>query len=226
MALAAVLTLAALLPAVSAETVLGVYVFHRHGDRTAKEWPPASLTALGAEQVASSGTYYRNRYIAANATSQIANVSHDLAVLSQLSVTAPVDTVLQNSAQTFLQGLYPPAGSAATQKLANGSDSNPPLGGYQYIPVNAVSNAATGASSEDNVWLQSASGCANAISSSNEYYNSTEYLDALASTADFYKSLEPVINGTFSDAQASFKNAYGSACSPFLLPFVSRHAPC
>ncbi|SPQ23188.1 ace4dc57-dd88-4b7b-b07b-57dc313a7ec7 [Thermothielavioides terrestris] len=208
MALTAALALAALLPAAAGETVLGVYIFHRHGDRTAKEWPPTSLTALGTEQVLSSGTYYRNRYIGANASSPIAGVSHDLAVLSQLSVSAPVDSVLQNSAQAFLQGLYPPAGSVATQKLANGTDTNPPLGGYQYIPVNAVTSAASGSSSENSVWLQGTSGCGNAMISSNEYYTSTEYLDTLASTADFYKSLEPVINGTFTEAQASFKNAY------------------
>ncbi|KAK4035453.1 hypothetical protein C8A01DRAFT_38081 [Parachaetomium inaequale] len=64
-----------------------------------------------------------------HSTSSIANISHDLAVVSQLSVTAAVDTVLQNSAQVFLQGLYPPAGSAATETLANGTVTNRPLGG-------------------------------------------------------------------------------------------------
>ncbi len=212
MALAAVLTLAALLPAVAGETVLGAYIFHRHGDRTAKAWPPTSLTALGAEQMLSSGTYYRNRYVKSGASSAVTNVSHDLAVLSQMSVTAPVDTVLQNSAQAFLQGLYPPAGSVATQKLANGTELNLPFGGYQYIPINAVASAASGASSEDNTWLQGMSGCGNAMTSSSDYFNSAEYLDTLASTAGFYKSLEPIINGTYSDAQSTFKNAYASEC--------------
>jgi hypothetical protein len=212
MALAAVLALATLVPAAAAETVLGVYIFHRHGDRTTKEWPPTSLTALGADQVLSSGTYYRNRYIDANATSPIPNVSRDLAVLSQMSVTSPIDNVLQNSAQVFLQGLYPPAGSAATQTLANGTVTNPPFGGYQYIPVNAVTNAASGSSSEDNTWLQGTSGCTNAIASSADYYKSAQYLDTLASTADFYKGLAPVINGTFNSSQATFKNAYASKC--------------
>ncbi|KAK4031688.1 histidine phosphatase superfamily [Parachaetomium inaequale] len=117
---------------------LGVYIFHRHGDRTSKEWPPTSLTALGADQVLSSGTYFRNRYVESGASTPIASLSHDLAVLSQLTVTAPVDNVLQNSAQVFLQGLYPPAGSAATQKLANGTATDPPLGGYQYIPSSSL----------------------------------------------------------------------------------------
>lgn len=76
--------------------------------------------------------------MATNASSRISGVSADLAVLSELAVTAPLDTVLQNSAQVFLQSLYPPAGTVAEQKLANGTTTEAPLGGYQYIPVNAV----------------------------------------------------------------------------------------
>src|SRR3569833_916303 len=87
----------------SAETVLGVYIFHRHGDRTSKEWPPTSLTPLGANQVLSSGGYYRTRYVAGNATAPIAMICHYLAVLSHKNETTPVDTVLQNSALVFLQ---------------------------------------------------------------------------------------------------------------------------
>ncbi len=81
-----------------------------------------------------SGNYFRNRYVGDNATAPIALVSHDLAVLSQMTVTAPVDTVLQNSAQVFLQGLYPPAGDAAQQKLANGTVTEAPFGGVPVHP--------------------------------------------------------------------------------------------
>jgi hypothetical protein len=41
----------------SAETVLGVYIFSRHGDRTAKSTPPTSLTDLGFQEVC---TYIQN----------------------------------------------------------------------------------------------------------------------------------------------------------------------
>jgi hypothetical protein len=37
------------------ETVLGAYIFHRHGDRTSKSWPPVLLTDLGYTQVHASG---------------------------------------------------------------------------------------------------------------------------------------------------------------------------
>ncbi len=42
------------------ETVLGVYMFHRHGDRTAKITPPSNLTDLGYLQVFESGEYVRS----------------------------------------------------------------------------------------------------------------------------------------------------------------------
>jgi hypothetical protein len=194
----------------SAETVLGVYIFHRHGDRTTKSYSPVTLTPLGADQVFASGSYYRSRYISSNATSQIHGISSDVVVLSQLAVTSPIDQTLQNSASVFLSGLYPPAGTASQQTLANGSTFEPPLGGYQYIPVNAVTNAASNGGSEDNEWLQAGSGCGNALVSSNSYFTSADFLATLNSTKAFYQNLLPVINGTFSNATATFKNAYTS----------------
>lgn len=207
----ALLSLLATLPQLSsAETVLGAYIFHRHGDRTAKAWAPVNLTALGADEVFASGTYYRSQYISSNATTPIHGISSDIAVLAQLSVTSPIDNVLQSSAEVFLQGLYPPAGAASVQTLANGSSVEAPLGGYQYVPVQATTNAATGSSAESNEWLQSSSGCGNAIVSSNDYFLSPDYLTTLNSTMGFYQGLLPVINGTFGPSQASFKNAYTS----------------
>ncbi|KAH6666601.1 histidine acid phosphatase-like protein [Halenospora varia] len=202
--------LSSLIPLLQAqETVLGVYIFHRHGDRTSKSFAPTTLTDLGYYQVHSSGEYYRNRYIDSNGTSPVYGISSSLVKNSQLSVEAPVDTVLQNSAAGFLQGLYPPVGTTlGTQTLANGSKVEAPLNGYQLIPVNAVASASTGANSENSAWLQGQSGCANAITSSNSYFTSAEYLQKLNSTATFYKSILPVINGTFTATTDTFKNAY------------------
>ncbi|KAI6262430.1 hypothetical protein MCOR19_001305 [Pyricularia oryzae] len=191
----------------SAETVLGVFVFHRHGDRTAKSTPPTKLTALGAEQVHSSGEYYRSLYVASNATSRIAGISSDVAVNSQLNVVSPIDVVLQNSGQAFLQGLYPPT-TADVQVLADGTTVQSTLGGYQYIPVNSLTTAATPSGAEDDAWLQSGSGCAKAVASSNSYFASRDYLDALESTHGFYQGLMPAINRTFKADAANFKNGY------------------
>jgi hypothetical protein len=204
------LFLSSLLPLIQTqETVLGVYIFHRHGDRTSKNFVPTTLTDLGYYQVFASGNFYRDRYIETNASSQIFGISPELVKNSQLSVQAPVDNVLQNSAAGFLQGLYPPVGATlGTQKLANGTSVEAPLGGFQLIPVNAVASAASGSNSENSAWLQGQSGCNNAIVSSNNYFFSQEYMTELNSTMDFYHSVLPVINGTFSWAQDNFKNAY------------------
>lgn len=192
----------------NSETVLGVYMFHRHGDRTPKALAPANLTDLGYLQVYTSGEYYRNRYISSNATLKINGVNSDIVKQSQIAVSAPDDTVLQNSAVGFLQGLYPPVGDGmGSQTLRDGRNVTSPMNGYQLIPVDLVSN---GAGSEDAGWLQSTSNCAKATISSNNYFDSEEYLNYLSSTQDFYDMLLPVINGTFNESMDSFKNAYTS----------------
>lgn len=204
--------------AVTAETVLGVYMFHRHGDRTSKSTPPANLTDLGYQEVWTSGDYYRSRYLASDASYKIHGMNTDIVKQSQIAVSSPADTVLQNSATGFLQGFYPPVGDAlGSQTLRNGTNVTSPLNGYQLIPISIVS---TGSDSEDSGWLQAASGCDAATTSSNEFFYSTEYDDLLASTQDFYTNLSPVINSTFPAANISFKNAYLSkdippACSVF-----------
>lgn len=191
------------------ETVLGAYIFHRHGDRTSKEYPPASLTDLGYAEVYDSGAFYRARYLDGSSSNRIYGISQDVVKLSQLNVLAPVDTVLQNSAQGWLQGLYPPVGtSLASQTLANGTSVSAPLNGYQLIPVNAVSSASGSANAENTAWLEGSSGCNNAIISSNNYFVSDDYTSTLASTKDFYSSLLPVVNTTFSSADDTYKNAY------------------
>ncbi|KAK3898320.1 histidine phosphatase superfamily [Staphylotrichum tortipilum] len=86
--------------------------------------------------------------------------------------------------------------------------TDPPLGGCQDIPVNGVASAASSSGSEDNTWLQGSSGCGNAVAINAQYFTSAEYNDTLANTAAFYKGLLPVINGTISEAQATFKNPY------------------
>ncbi|KAI8629270.1 phosphoglycerate mutase-like protein [Xylariaceae sp. FL1651] len=208
MELKAILLSLAALPLVKTETVLGVYIFSRHGDRTPKALAPANLTSLGADEVYTSGSYYRNRYVASDATSPIFGLSRDIAALGQLAVSAPVDNVLQSSAQAFLQGLYPPAGHFSVQELANDSSIAAPLGGYQYIPVNTVSSASSSTNAENSAWLQGSSGCNNAVVSSNNYLASDDYITSYNQSKDFYTHLLPVINSTFGTNDANFKNAY------------------
>lgn len=200
------LALAAIfLHSAAAETVLGVYIYHRHGDRTPKILGSTALTALGYDEVFNRGSYYNGRYITSSSSSQISGISSNLVHLSQLNVSAPIDNVIQNSAAGWLQGLYPPAGQTASQTLSNGSSIEPPLNGFQLIPVSTLSS---GSGSESAPWLQSVSGCQNALISSNNYFSSASYQELLSSTESLYQSLSPMINATFSKSDMSFKNAF------------------
>ena len=209
----AILALSAALPmalsqTLTNETVLGVYMFHRHGDRTSKALAPANLTDLGYLEVFQSGEYYRSRYIDSNAPYRISGINTDLILQSQIQASAPDDDVLQNSAQGFLQALYPPVGSPMNQEtLANGSTISAPMNGYQLIPVELVES---GTGSESNSWLQSTTSCYNAELSSNEYFDSPQYTTLLNSTAGFYKNLLPALEPVFNSSTATFKNAYTS----------------
>ncbi|KAI9171316.1 histidine acid phosphatase [Paramyrothecium foliicola] len=192
--------------ACQAEEVLGVYIFHRHGDRTTKAYKPVKMTALGALEVEQSGAFFRRRYLESDGDARISDVSADTAVASELAVTAPIDPVLHDSALAFLQGLYPPTGNDET--LANGTRVEAPLNGYQYIPVAGVDDAATAEKAESNAWLQGNSGCGNAEVSSNGYFSSDEYRNTYDESLQFYQDLLPVYNETFSKDKANFKNGY------------------
>lgn len=207
----------------AAETILGVYIFSRHGDRTSKSTPPANLTDLGYSQIFTSGTYFRDRYIASNASSRIAGVNSDIVKQVQITTSAPLDIVLMNSAQGFLQGLYPPVGSKlGSDTLRDGRIVQSPLNGYQLIPIQTVTS---GTGSEDSAWLQGSTNCAQATVSSNKYFSTSDYSDLLASTSDFYKSLTPLINATFSAEAISYKNAYTSKSCSKSVPSVSVSGP-
>lgn len=193
------------IPSISAETVLGAYIFSRHGDRTSKSTPPTYLTDLGYSQVYSTGQYYHDRYISSSSSSKVKGIDPNIVKPGQLTASAPQDEVLQNSATAFFQGLYPPAGKSAKITLRNSTEIEAPLNGYQLV---AIQQTTTGTNSENTAWLQSTSKCHNAKVSSNNYFSSKPYKELLDSTADFYKSLTPMLEKTFSKDEISYKNAY------------------
>ncbi|KAJ5566708.1 uncharacterized protein N7459_010090 [Penicillium hispanicum] len=192
-------------PVVSAERVLGAYIYSRHGDRTAKVFGSTQLTDLGYHEVFESGTFYHDRYIASGSEKRIEGISEYVVNSKQISASAPSDAVLQNSATGFLQGVYPPVGSHASQTLGNGTTVESPLNGYQLIQLSITSE---NSDSEDSTWLQGSSDCQKAGISSNDYYASDPYNEMLKSTQSFYQSLSPMLNRTFNASSMSFKNAY------------------
>ena len=206
----------------AAETVLGLYIFARHGDRTPKIIHPTLLTDFGYSEIFSSGTWFRNQYIANGAPSQIHGIEPDIVKLSQIAASSPLDTVLMPSCVGFLQGLYPPVGpTLGSQKLGNGTVVQSPLNGYQLIPVATLS---TGTANEESAWIQGSGNCAKAIVSSNNYFDSQEYLALENSTMGFYNSLKPVINATVPANETSFKSAYSSTPPPVpISPFTVQY---
>lgn len=190
---------------VSAERVLGAYIFARHGDRTAKILGSTKLTNLGYQEVYQAGNYYHRRYIASDSSLQIEGISEQVVNTKQIKASSPSDDVLQNSATGFLQGVYPPVGTSANQTLRNNETIMAPLDGYQLVPLSSVSS---GTNSEDSTWLQKASGCDKATASSSNFYKSSLYESLLDSTKGFYDSLSPMIESTFNTSQRNFKNAY------------------
>lgn len=191
----------------AADTILGIYLISRHGDRTSKLSPPTVLTPLGIEEAYENGVYFRDRYIdSTDDSTEIEGISTDTVKLAQISPTAPgKDNVLQISAQAFLQGLYPPVPQVET--LRGGKKVQTPTN-LQFVPVQNTNSA--GAILENTVFLQGGSGCGNAVLSSVDYLSSPEYLGLLNSTRDFYKRLDPIINKVFPADRQSFENAYGS----------------
>ncbi|KAG1745324.1 phosphoglycerate mutase-like protein [Suillus lakei] len=126
--------------------LIGVVLLARHGDRTEYYQDPntfnstqAYITPLGSQQEFELGCFLRDTYFDPNSPSFIQNISTDVVNIDQLAVRADAGggNVILDSAYALLQGLYPP-----TQKseitLANGQTVLPPLGGYQYVPVQSL----------------------------------------------------------------------------------------
>jgi len=151
------------------------------------------------------GTLFHDRYISSDSSYQIEGISTDIVNLAQVTASAPQDDVIENSGEGFLQGLYPPIGSLASETLRNGSTVQSPMNGYQLIPM---SDVPSGTGSEDNTWLQGTTSCNNAKVSSDNYFSSNSFKSLLSSTGEFYQSLEPLVNETFSLTELSYKNGY------------------
>ncbi|KAG2149423.1 phosphoglycerate mutase-like protein [Suillus cothurnatus] len=130
----------------TAAGLIGVVLLARHGDSTTYYQDPttynatqAYITPLGEQQEFELGSFLRDTYLNPDSPSFIQNISTDVVDVNQLAVRADAGggNGILNSAYALLQGLYP-----STQKseitLANGTKVLPPLGGYQYVPVQSL----------------------------------------------------------------------------------------
>jgi hypothetical protein len=105
------------------------------------------ITPLGGQQAFAAGSAIRTRYLEGPGT----NVTNSypipgLAVNAidniQLYLLARDDDYIAGSAQAFMQGVYPPLGSAYVDEesiLSNGTLVQYPLAGYQYPTIDTIS---------------------------------------------------------------------------------------
>ncbi|KAK3989043.1 histidine phosphatase superfamily [Cladorrhinum sp. PSN332] len=203
-----------------ADTIHGVVVFTRHGDRTTKHYGAQALTNLGTTQNFQVGSDYRARYITAGSPQRILNISEFNYVSSQVYATAPNQGILLNTATAFLQGLYPPLvglkDEVASQTLNNGTSSTSPLNGYQYVTLQGVVG-----NSPDAIWIKGDEGCPAVTEASESFEDSDEFTARLAATRDFYHSLHPVLQSVY-DYKSPDDMSYAKAYDIFDLINVAR----
>ncbi|KAI9866880.1 MAG: hypothetical protein M1813_000822 [Trichoglossum hirsutum] len=202
-------------------TVHGSVIFSLYGDRTPNLAPgDYVLTSLGAQQLYASGSAFRARYIASPAENSSRNLTSGWTIpgISTLSIdnsqiyVASVDSYhAVNSAQAFLQGLYPPVGFLTSSPmlpsesvLANGSAIDYPLNGYQYCPIHTYRPT-----DPNLVWLAGDVNCQEYLLSAYEYYGSDEFNSKEMSTLAFYKDIaEKALHGIPSNVIVGYYNAY------------------
>ena len=132
---------------------------------------------------------------------------------SQILVQSPTDEFIATSAQAFMQGLYPPVDNErdplilnAEYLLANGSNVQYPLGGFQYANVYTASPW-----DPNSIWLSGADNCPTYLNSSQGYFTSPQYLKTASATQSFYAKLDPEIftgTDTLASSQVNYHNAY------------------
>ena len=202
------------------EQIWGSVVYSLYGDRTPFILPQTyTLTPLGAQQLYSAGSGFRDRYIVPPQTPfgeySVSTVINGIAEFqldsNQVTMMSTVDQFIVASAQAFIQGLYPPLqlssnDTFATSQsvLANGSNILPPLNGYQYPQIYTASR-----NDDNSIWIAGEVSCPAYTASSYEYYTSPEYETILDATAGFYEGLEEdFLNGIFTNSSVGYFDAY------------------
>lgn len=193
------------------ETVWASVVYSNHGDRTPLLLPVQNvLTPLGAQQLFSAGSFFRQRYLASPSGAQEANHSingilHNAFDTTQTFVKSTLSDYVVASAEAFMQGLYPPGNNSnPTSVLANGSIINSPLGGYQYTQIYTASLA-----DPNVIYIAGGTNCQRYDDAVANYSKSAASLQTKSSTQGFYASFQSdVFAGVFPESQLNYDNAY------------------
>ncbi|KAJ7644342.1 histidine phosphatase superfamily [Roridomyces roridus] len=183
--------------AASNDTVLGVLVFTRHGDRQGFYQDPTSyttttptiITPLGTAQEFQLGQLLRSTYFNASSPSFVSGVNGTLVNQTQIHVRADAGGelgVIYDSAVALLQGLFP-ANADYKSALANGTTVEGALAGYQYVPIESVEPT-------NDVSLEGYTSCNPFNDWTNAFYTTPEFLQKANDSAHFLTLLPPFLD--------------------------------
>ncbi|KAJ5656434.1 hypothetical protein N7507_008384 [Penicillium longicatenatum] len=196
------------------EKVWSVFAYTLYGDSTPEalfEQRAVGLTDYGANQLATAGTAFRDRYVSSagsiNATEfAIQSISASWLMSQSLEVLSTTEQNVIASAQAFMLGLYPPLGSEGmntTDDTANGTTFSAPLDGYQFPRIVTL-----GESDPGSLLVAGQSSCSMYQAAVSEYRNSGDAAMITRDTEAFYgKLLHQVLSGAFAESTATYANA-------------------
>lgn len=197
----------------NSETVWSSVVITLYGDRVPLISPDLSiLTPLGAQELYSAGSDFRTRYIVPPGSAVASNrtihgISTDEIDNTQIFVESTFDPFNTASAQAFMQGLYPPTNRTIANlknQLADGSQVQYPLGGYQYPQIYTASPW-----DPNSVWLAGGFNCNAYKSAGEQYLQSPDFQQTASATEAFYAGLEPdIFGGLLDSSMVNYQNAY------------------
>ena len=191
----------------SNKTIYSSIIYSYYGDRTPLALPIQNmLTPLGAQQLESAGSFFRQRYLeipqgAEEADTTINGILNHNLDNSQVLIMSTPDQYVVASAQAFVQGLYPPF-TGATSVFSNGTVIQAPLGGYQYPQILTV-----GPQDPNSIYIAGDAYCLAYDQGIANYKNSSESLQVKTDTQDFYSGFQSnILDGVIENA--SFDSAY------------------
>ncbi|MCJ1327100.1 hypothetical protein MMC10_003766 [Thelotrema lepadinum] len=203
------------------DTVWGVVSISTSGDRIPLLSPEYSaITSLGASQMYSAGEVFRNRYIAPSNISgnyTIAGISRDQIDNSQTFVYTRDTIFIDQSAQAFMAGLYPPLANATFtdvltgqgQTLIGNNTVTWPDNGVQYPIISSFSDR-----DYNDIYLEGMANCPQLELSLEEYESSPSFQSVVSSTNNFYESLSSNFAGAIPEGNdleswnLSYSHAY------------------
>ncbi|KAJ7070028.1 histidine phosphatase superfamily [Mycena amicta] len=219
--------------AASNDTLLGVLILTRHGDRAGFYQDPDTYTAsattitpLGTQQEFQLGQLLRSMYLNSSSALNIAGMNDTLVNQNQIHVRADAGGelgVIYDSAVALLQGLFPANTSYAD--VVNGTNVTGALGGYQYIPIESVEPT-------NDVSLEGYTSCNTFNDATTAFYASAEFAQMKNETAAFLAMLPPYLDGRpvtldnmynifdFMNVQSIHNAAFAKALPPTFLPQV------